>query len=240
MTTFIDGVNRILRSQGIIKGDDDDITAFSSTQHAATLELAKIAIQSEITHLVANNALPGEKATDTTITTNGSTRTYTLASDFVRFRGDHPFFLEVDSSDVSLNNTIFEFPGGEDKVRRTFLDYKSNEGQPHWWYFTGSTTWEVGLFPVPDSTKIYRYAYSKDVQVTTASDTLPFSTASMDFMFLEVAERRFTYLFASEDIRKALFPQGVERDPGINEARASLFHLLQGRDPPMKYGRRYA
>ncbi len=49
--TFLEAVNRVLRMEGIILGDDDDLTSFSDTQHAATQSMARIAIQSQLADL---------------------------------------------------------------------------------------------------------------------------------------------------------------------------------------------
>ena len=45
---FVGAVNRLLRLNAIITGDDDNITTFSDTQHAAAISLAQIAIQDEL------------------------------------------------------------------------------------------------------------------------------------------------------------------------------------------------
>ena len=45
---FIAAVNRVMRINTIIKGDDDNITTFSDTQHAASISLAQISIQDEL------------------------------------------------------------------------------------------------------------------------------------------------------------------------------------------------
>lgn len=59
---FLSAVNRVLRTNNIIRGDDDAITTFSDTQHNATLNLALIAIQDELTETVADRLISYEKA----------------------------------------------------------------------------------------------------------------------------------------------------------------------------------
>ena len=45
--TFLDGVNRILRMNTLIRGDDDDVSSFDDTQHSASINLARFSIQEE-------------------------------------------------------------------------------------------------------------------------------------------------------------------------------------------------
>ena len=103
--TFLDAVNRILRTNGIIRGDDDEVTTFNDVQHNATLNLAKIAVQDELVEFVSDRLVPLEQTTGTMDVSSG-VRTYTLASDFVQFYG-HPLFY-----DATNNRQLYEYPGG--------------------------------------------------------------------------------------------------------------------------------
>jgi len=40
--TFLDAVNRVLRINHIIKGDDDNVTSLSDTQHSADIEMPRL------------------------------------------------------------------------------------------------------------------------------------------------------------------------------------------------------
>jgi len=113
MTTFLDGVNRVLRENTILAGDDADLTSFSDTQHKATMELAKISIQSTLTALVAEKMIPYE-ITDGNITYVTGQRTYSLPDDFIRFADEDPFLLELSGS-VSANIYVPKYPGGEER-----------------------------------------------------------------------------------------------------------------------------
>ena len=81
MSTFLDMVNRVLRNNTILAGDDDDLTSFAETQHRATMLLAQQAIQSTLTELSADKLLPVEY-TDGTITYVADQRLYNLPPDF--------------------------------------------------------------------------------------------------------------------------------------------------------------
>ena len=129
MATFLTGLNRLMRINGIIAGDDNDITTFSDTQHAADIELAQIAIQDELSYLVSDQLIPYEKTSDT-ITLLTGTRSYSLAADFVRFYGTNASFY--DSTD---NVMIYELNGGEDNLRDLDYQYKTTTGTPSFWYW---------------------------------------------------------------------------------------------------------
>jgi len=234
---FLGAVNRVLRHEGIISGDDDELATFTDTQHAATSQLAQIAIQDELTELIAAELLPQYAPTQTTVPTVTSTRTYNLASDFVRFRND--WFLEVDGSDISQNYQVFYYRGGEEQLQQDFMDYQSNSGKPRHWYWSGSITNKlVGFFPVPDSAITLRYYFHKDLSVTLISDAVPFVSEMEAQAFVQMASRRFTYLRIQDPKdRQVLFQNGIGRDAQRLEAHARLMLLLRGRDAPGVYGR---
>ena len=92
---FLEAVNRVLRLEAVLQGDDDDLTSFTQTQHAATSSLAQLAIQSQLADLVSDGFIDYEDAEGTFTSTN-LTRTYSLASDFQRMQ--ELFIEELDSS----------------------------------------------------------------------------------------------------------------------------------------------
>lgn len=226
---FVTGVNRLLRLNTIIKGDDDNITTFSDTQHAAAISLAQISIQDEITDLVSDQLIPYEK-TSATIALVSGTRTYALASDFVRFYGDRPIFY--DSTD---NRHIYEFNGGVDNLRHLINDYTTQSGYPNYWYWNDTTTKQVGFFQVPDSTvngRSLSYDYEKSLNVTVTTDTLPFHTDQEAYAFCQCAARRFKYLFDSVE-------GNLEEDVTYMSAKTRLTNLMNYKNPTNRYGNRY-
>lgn len=229
MSSFIDGVNRLLRTNSIIKGDDDNITTFSDTQHSAYIELAQIAIQNELNGLVSNRLIPYEK-TSATVSLVTSTRTYALASDFVRFFGTNPSFY-----DSVQNIRSYEYRGGEDKIRDQDYKYKTNEGAPNWWYWDSTTTKKVSFYQVPDSNyngRSLEYDYEKSVSVTSADATLPFHNAEEFQTFMQMASQRFKFLNAEKDTGL------LSQDATWVESMASLVALMNPTNPPKYYGRR--
>lgn len=236
MVTFVSAVNDVLVSDGIIAGDDDDVTSFSSTQHVASIRFAKRAIQQELAALVADEHIPYEHATDVLTV---SSREVALASDFIRFQDRRPWLYETDSGGTEKGNWIVEYPGGEESLRRVDTRYRIVQNKPTYWYWPGGTTKKLAFYNVPDATYYYRYFYEKDVSVTNESDTMPFVTATEVATFVEMAARRFKYLRSSPTQREALFPKGLANDSVIDDARTKLLQLLRYKPPNTKYGRRY-
>lgn len=236
MTNFISVVNDVMVSEGIISGDDDEVTSFGSNQHVATIRLAKLAIQQELTSIISDELIPYEK---TSAILTVSARTAALSTDFVRMQDENPLLVETDASGTSQGTFIQEYPGGESKLRRVDLNYRENTGEPSYWYWVGGTAKTLGFYTVPTTTYYYRYYYERDVRVTDESDTVPFVTATEVGTFVAAASRRFKYLKTSPALREQLFPRGIERDSVIEESRNTLAQLLRHKPPSTSYGRRF-
>lgn len=236
MSTFLDTVNRVLRINTVIGADDEDLTSFDDLQHVATLQVAKISIQSTLTELVSDRIIPYEES-DGTITTVTDQRAYSLPADFVRFKGDNPFLLKLDGSGNSENRTVNHYRGGEEALRRAVLDYREQSGEPTWFYEIEGTTKQIGLYQVPNTNNNgtqYRFPYEKSVYVSVAADTMPFVTQQESDAFSDMAARRFQFLFTSQPI------EGLERDSVYAAAKTSLMNLVRITYPNNKYGYRYS
>lgn len=228
---FIDCVNRILRLNGLIRGDTDILSSFTDTNHASTSAIAQIAVQNEITELSSKGELPYQHKTNGSITLATNTRTYSLPNDFVQMWGETPFFL-----DSTQNTQIFQYPGGEEQLRQDILTYRTDKGAPNFFYFELGTTQQVSFYLVPDSSvngRALAFDYSGSVNVAASTDTIPLATIDQQYAFTEMAARRFKFLYEGHvDIP-------MDTDPVYREARSRLFALLKWKQPPRKYGRKY-
>lgn len=235
MSFFIDTVNRVLRTNGLLADDDDDIAAFTNTQHKGTIQLAKIAIQSSITELTADRLLPAEEA-DGTITYVADQRIYNLATDYVRMIDENPFFLEIDGSGVSQNQTVNAYPGGESQLRRQILDYRTQSGKPRWFYFPKNTTKQVAFYQVPRSDEAgiqLRYTYEKSVYPIAEGDTMPFSNDQEHDAFSDMSARYFQFLLTKQPT------DGLLTDIVYQRSKASLMNLLKPSYATQQYGYDY-
>lgn len=234
--TLLEGINRIFRLNAIIRGDTDEVSTLSDTQHNASINLAVVAIQNEIVRLVADRLIPYERQTSGTVTLATGTRTYSLASTFTRFFGV-PHFYDSDG-----NRQIYEYPGGLEALQIDHYTYATDSGDPNWFYFEPTTTKKVGFFQVPssgDNNKVLTYEYEGSVLVSSVSDTLPFHNSEEAYMFTEMASRRFKYLW--EDVKNELDIQAVlEKDGTYKSSKAMLMALIKGYKPRRFYGARYA
>lgn len=238
--TFLEAVNRVLRIENILMGDDDDLTSFTETQHAATGTMAQIAIQSELATLVSDGYIPfEEKAAELTLV--ASTRTYTVASDFQTFIEN--FFEKLSgASGTAEGHRILLYPGNEPQLRKDQHSYRDNEGTPIHFYTTGGTAKTVGLWPIPGSDAdgdVYRYYYEADVNVSLTTDTIPMVTTTEAQVFVRMCARHFKYLHATPMVREGLFPNGIASDPVIVQARATLMGLLNPIQTRKRYGKMY-
>src|SRR3990167_2204083 len=224
---FLGGVNRVFRSNGIIKGDDDDVTTFSDVQHNATLNLAQIAIQDELNDLTADNILPYE-VTNGTINASSGTRAYALASDFVRLYGHARFY------NSTANRFLYEYPGGRNVLETHVPTYKTDQGDPNWWYFEPTTTKQVAFYQVPDGSYTYTYDYEKSTSVSASTDTLPFHNEPEAQAFCQAAGRRFKALYEEKPDAVAY----ILKDPSYITARSRLMNLLKGKNSYSIYGSR--
>ncbi len=224
--TFLDAVNRVLRSATLIRGDDDDVTTFSDTQHSANLNLARIAIQDELTELTSDSMLDLEFFAATLSTTNG-VRVYDLPADFIRFEGDAFFYKS------SSNFILTEYPGGRRALKRSIYDYKSQTGDPHWWYWEPSAKKRIGFYQVPNGMYTYDFDYQRSVYVTAEIDELPFHNQEEADTFCQMAGRRFKYLFErAENLQTVL-----GNDAMYQNAKSRLYNLMRPTPSRQAYGR---
>ena len=228
--SFLAGVNRVMRINNIIRGDDDAITTFSDTQHSADIQKAQIAIQSEISSIISDRLIGYEK-TSSTISLVTGTRTYVLASNFIRFYGSNPSFY-----DSTNNIRYYEYTGGEDTLRDYDYQYATTTGSPIWWYWVDTTSKTVGIYQLPSSSfngLSLSYDYEKSVTVTNTTDTLPFITDEEYYAFADMAARRMKFLMTEQPLGE------LQKDATYKEAKSVLYSLMRPTNPTNFYGSRY-
>jgi hypothetical protein len=226
--TFLDAVNRVLRLNHIIKGDDDNLTSFGDTQHAADIELAQLAIQEELSDVISSKLLGYEKMSGSISLVQG-TRTYALATDFIRFYGENPSFY-----DATNNVRIYELKGGLDKLRDADYLYATNQGTPQWWYWEPASSYQVGFYNVPDSAyngRSLSYDYEASIMVEVATDVMPIVTTEAFYTFCTCAARRFKQMDGSLG--------DLSQDGMWVNSRARLNELMRPTNPSKHYGRKH-
>ncbi len=233
--TFVQTISDVLRQNTILSGDDADIVTFTDVQHKATILLAKTAVQSTLNQLVADRLLPFER-TDGTIVFINNQRIYSLPADFIRFADSKPYMLQLDALGVSENRYLYEYPGGLGSLGAQIPQYREQQGTPWSWYYSDSTTEQVGFYQFPDTTAAgtqVRFSYEKEVMVNVEADTLPLSRVSMEIAFTDMASRWFRIINSGKDVGL------IGRDPAYMAAKSTLIELLRFKNPVGRYGYKY-
>lgn len=227
--TFLEAVNRVLRESGIIRGDTDTVSTFNDTAHNATLNLAIVAIQNELGDLIADRMIPYELGAST-ITLVANTRTYSLASDFIRFYGD-AFFKTTGNFEIS------EYVGGRPALQSEIPNYKTSSGSPISWYWEPGPTKQVGFYQVPSGTDTLTYDYEKSVMVSASTDTIPLHNTEEANQFCTMASRRFKVLYEDADKLSDIVAV-LDNDQTYKRSKRNLLHMIKGQNPPNSYATR--
>ena len=154
--------------------------------------------------------------------------------------------LEVDSATstgVSQNRKVYHYEGDEPKLRRVLDNYRDVKGQPIWFYVADGSTRQVGFYNVPSNDhagEVYRYFYDKSLTVSTETDTIPLINEAAAESFAEGCGVHFNYLRMTPMERQQFFPNGLQNDPGLQQARAKTMEFITVIPPEKKYGRDYA
>lgn len=236
--TFLEAINRILRSSAIIRGDTDTIATFNDVAHNASLNVGILAVQNELVRLIADKLIPKERNTTGSITLATNTRVYDLASGFTRFYGTPHFY------NAAQNRQIYEYLGGLQRLQTEIYNFAVQYGQPNWWYWEPSdqALKQIGLFQVPSSSEngqAWTYDYEASVMVEASSDNLPFHNSEECYAFVEMCGRRFKFMF--EDTKNEADIQRIlDADTSYKSAKATLFKLLRGEIPNARWGYYYA
>jgi len=225
---FLGAVNRVLVNNFILKGDDDLLTSFTESTHEATLRVAKNAIQTELNHFASEFEIPYEKTTGQVVTV-ASQRTYSLPLDFVRFYGDNPYLY----NDSDYNDRLYEYAGGENKLRQTDLTYLTNSGVENWWYWNNTTTKSIAMYQVPNAIRTYNFEYERDISVENATDTIPLHTDAEAQAFSDMCGRRFKYIMEELNV------SDLDKDADYTFNRTTLMNLMRHRNENKRYGKHY-
>lgn len=174
--TLLNSVNEILTRTGIIAGDAGELTTLTDSSRQRAVDVAIQVVNEGIEELysASNMPLPNEQA-ESTITLVTSTQAYTLATDLVQLR-----WPMVDKTNTQF---IYEYPGGYNQL---LLDdpEQDDTGLPHYGTIR-PTDGKLYLDRAPtsaDNGNVYTYQYDKDISLSAASDTVPFSDAAFRAM----------------------------------------------------------
>jgi hypothetical protein len=181
--SLLNCVNEVLKKVKKIAGDAGALTTLTDSGRQVYIDNAVQAWNETIDQLysVSSRALPQEIA-ENTITIATSDRDYALQTDLVQLRW--PFIDETNG------RIIEEYPGGYLALINSQFIPSNHTGMPYYAAIR-PTDGEIYLDTIPTSSEnglVYKYRYDKDLVLTVAADTVPFSDATFRAMVPAVAE----------------------------------------------------
>ena len=183
MKTLLNFVNEVLKKGKVINGDSGVLTTLTDSARQLYIDNAVQAINEAMDELYALSGCqkPNVMGTDT-ITLVTSTRAYTLNSSLTR--------LHFPLIDTTNGNYIYEYEGGYQDLfedQPIPADYTS---LPNYGVIRPSDG-KLYIDTSPASTyngRVYTYNYEKDISISSASDTVPFSDVVFRAMVPAVTE----------------------------------------------------
>lgn len=169
--TLLDGVNEILKRVNVIAGDAAALTSLtdSSNQHAIDIAVQVVNEGIDELYTATSKPMPKEQG-ESTITLVNGTRDYSLATDLVQLR-----WPLIDRTNTQF---IIQFPGGYNNM--LLLDPEQNDmGLPVFAAINPKdATLHMSHAPTSvEAGRVYYYEYDKDVSLSAATDSFPFTNA---------------------------------------------------------------
>ena len=171
MKTLLNGVNEILKRVSVIDGNDDELLSLTSSALQIYIDLAVQVANEVLEQLYDLGAPKPEETGEGTLTLVTDTRAYALESDLVELR-----FPMLDTTN---GRYISHYPGGYVKLRQD-QPFNNETGIPEYGVIR-TTDGYLYLDKSPTSTENgnqYTYWYDKDISLSLASDTFPFSDSA--------------------------------------------------------------
>jgi hypothetical protein len=183
MATLLNGVNEVLKRVRIINGDSGVLTGLTDTARQNYIDIAVQAWNEGLDELytASNTSLPNELAEDT-ITLVTDDRDYALNTALNQLR--FPLLDETNGA------WITEWPGGYEDLVASQLQPSNFTGLPLFATIR-PTDGQLYMDRIPTASengKTYKYRYDKDLELTLASDTMPFKDVVFRAMVPAVAE----------------------------------------------------
>lgn len=181
--TLLNGVNDVLKRAGWIEGDSGELTTLTESARQHVIDVVVAVWNEAIDSLYDQSRIPRpNELAENTITLVTDDRDYALQTDLVQLR--FPLLDETNGFYIEF------FEGGYEGLIRS---------QPIPADFTGlanfavirPTDGELFLDRIPTSAengRVYKYRYDKDLELTAAASTMPFSDAAYRAMVPAVAQ----------------------------------------------------
>lgn len=174
--TLLNSVNEILKRVNQIAGDAELLTTLTDSARQHMIDIAIQVVNEGIDQLYSLTETPApteqKQGTFSLVT---STRSYALASDLIQLR-----WPLIDKTNAQF---ISEMQGGYNAILLNDLE-QDDTGLPHYAAIS-PVNGELYLDRIPTSAengRVYTYQYDRDLALTLAADTVPFSNATFRAM----------------------------------------------------------
>ena len=181
--TLLNGVNEVLIQLGYIKGNSGELVSLTDAQRQTSIDQVIQAWNRLLIELynASDIALPNELA-ENTITLVTDDRDYVLQTDLVQIR--YPLVNQT------TGQQLYEYNGG-------YTQLFKDQSQPA--NYTGQATFatirptdgELYLDRIPTSSEngdVYTYQYDKEITLSLAADTFPFTDSVFNVLVSACAE----------------------------------------------------
>jgi len=183
--TLLNGVNEVLKRVGMLDTDAGELSTLTDSARQHYIDVAVQSWNEGIDELysVAREPKPSQLASST-VTFVAATRAYSLASDVVVLRPEFPLFDSTNNHEIAmlgrdgytqLVNTDRE---EDDTGLPSVCAVRPTDGKL---YFDRSPT-------ASEAGRVYTYRYDKELELTLATDTVPFGNSVFRAMVPAVAE----------------------------------------------------
>jgi hypothetical protein len=167
--TLLNCVNEVFKRANLIQGDAAALTTLtdSARQHPIDVTIQVVNEGIDELYSASHVELPTEQA-EATITLVNGTRSYALASNLTKL-----IFPLIDKTNTEF---IAKFPGTYEDM--LILDPEQDDTGLAWWGIISPVNGQLFLNVTPTATeagRIYTYQYEKDLSMSLATDTVPFT-----------------------------------------------------------------
>lgn len=229
--TLLNGVNDVLEKLGVLHGDTSVLTTLTDSSRQRIINLCIDAWNESITNLYSYTDSPRpQELAENTITLATSDRDYALQTDLV--------ILHFPLRDETNGYVIDEYPGGYLQLVNDQIIPGNETGLPSYGVIR-PTDGELYLDKLPTSSEnglVFKYRYDKDLLMTAAADTVPFTDSVYTALVPAVAQavsRTYRRSFDTETYNESLGT--AARLMRMTTQRSNYFAPIQHYNPTDPY-----
>ncbi len=183
--TLLNGVNELLKNVDIIDEDAGLFTTLSDSARQTFIDLAVQVINETLDELysIAKISKPNQLA-ESTITLVTDDQDYVLQTDLIKLRREYGLIDETNNHFITILGE-----GGYHDIIVGDLE-QDDTGLPHWAAIRPTDS-QLFLDRKPtanENGRVYKYRYDKELVLTVAADTFPFTDAAFRGLIPAAAE----------------------------------------------------